>query len=84
MTAPAEGWSSDVLRKVRSLASARVLTQAIGIAWFVFAARILDAGELGVLTSQRRGGARWFRGTDRGAGGPSREVTQLGTGRSVA
>ena len=51
MTAPAQGWSSDVLRKVRSLASARVLTQAISIAWFVFAARILDAGELGVLAA---------------------------------
>lgn len=44
-------WSHGVLHKISRLASARILTQLIGVSWFVVAARVLDSGELGVMAA---------------------------------
>ena len=51
MTPPDNGWSSGGARKISRLLSARLLAQVIGIGWFLVLARVLDAGELGVLSA---------------------------------
>ena len=51
MTHPDNGWSHGVARKISQLLSARLVAQVIGIGWFLVLARVLDAGELGVLSA---------------------------------
>lgn len=51
MTHHADGWSHGVVRKISQLLSARLVAQVIGIGWFLVLARVLDAGELGVLSA---------------------------------
>ncbi|MEQ8842661.1 MAG: hypothetical protein RIB98_16890 [Acidimicrobiales bacterium] len=51
MSQPENGWSQGVARKISQLLSARLLAQVIGIGWFLVLARVLDAGELGVLSA---------------------------------
>jgi O-antigen/teichoic acid export membrane protein len=48
---PDNGWSQGVVRKISRLLSARLVAQVIGIGWFLVLARVLDAGELGVLSA---------------------------------
>ncbi len=51
MTQLDNGWSQGVVKKISQLLSARLVAQVIGIGWFLVLARVLDAGELGVLSA---------------------------------
>lgn len=45
------GWSEGAVSKVSRLVSARLVTQAIGFAWFLLLARLFDRSEMGILAA---------------------------------